>query len=264
MEHDASAVGIRLLLFTTDPPLAGRAVAAGIDGLVVDLERRGKERRQRNADTEINADTVEDLSRLASVPAALRVCRLNAWGPWSPGEVDGAIGHGATHLLLPMVRRTGEVEAALKAVNGRCPLGILVETRDACARAPELARLPLALVYVGLNDLAIDRGSASIFDAVADGTVERLREAFGRIPFGFGGLTVVDGGRPVPCALLLAEMARLACSFSFLRRSFKRDIVGRDMAGEIALVRARWASLRSRSPEQVASDHAALIRVLAG
>ncbi|MBP7828659.1 MAG: hypothetical protein KA248_01940 [Kiritimatiellae bacterium] len=96
---------------------------------------------------------------------------------------------------------------------------------------------------------SIAGGSASLFDAVVDGTVERLRGIFGPLPFGFGSLTVRDGGNPVPCALLLVEMARLACSFRFLRRSFKRDIPGRDMAAEIGRIRARWKELRNRSAE---------------
>lgn len=253
---------LALLLFTTDRALAAEAAGAGVDGLIVDLERRGKERRQRGADTEVNSDTVEDLARLASVPARLHVCRLNAWGRRGPGEIEAAIEHGAGHLLLPMVRAPREVEAALRIIRGRCPLGILVETPEACGCASDLARMPLALVYVGLNDLAIARGSPSIFDAVADGTVARLREQFASAPFGFGGMTVVDGGRPIPSRLLLSEMARIECAFTFLRRSFKSDMHGRDMPAEISRLRAAWSAMLDRSPSEVETDRAALMAAI--
>ena len=98
----------------------------------------------------------------------------------------------------------------IEAVGGRCGVGVLVETVAAVEAVEELALLPLSRVYVGLNDLSIDRGTASLFDAIADGTVERVVSAFD-VPFGFGGLTEPELGDPVPCRLLIAEMARLRC-----------------------------------------------------
>ena len=56
--------GFELLLFTRDVDLAARAVAAGVDGIVIDWERAGKRARQLAADTEINLDTVDDLRRM--------------------------------------------------------------------------------------------------------------------------------------------------------------------------------------------------------
>jgi hypothetical protein len=101
-----------------------------------------------------------------------------------------------------------------------------VETIEAVQLAEELGRLPVTRVYVGLNDLAIARGSRHIFTAIADGTIDRLRPHFSA-PFGFGGLTIVGAGFPVPCRVLMAEMARLQCTFTFLRRSFIADIANR-------------------------------------
>lgn len=262
MDVHATHRPIQLLLFTANPELAAESAAAGVHGVVVDLEQRDKASRQQGADTEINADTLEDLARLASVPVAVHLCRINAWGPWSPGEIDDALRHGASHLLLPMVRHPSEVTAALEAIRGRCPLGILVETQEACDAARELARLPLAMVYVGLNDLAIARKAPFIFDAVADGTVAHLHDTFAGTPFGFGGLTVVDGGHPVACRLLIAEMARLDCAFAFLRRSFKRDIRGRDLRAETGRIQSRWSELKKRSPAQVAADHEELLAAI--
>ena len=154
-----------------------------------------------------------------------------------------------------MVRRREEVESVLDRVRGRCRVGILVETVEAVSHAGELCALPLSRVYVGLNDLAIDRGSASIFDAVADGTVDEVRRAC-PLPFGFGGLTLPDAGSPVPCRLLIAEMTRVGAGFSFLRRSFHRDIAGRDVAAEVPRLLAAIDAARQRPPDAVARDRA--------
>lgn len=162
-----------------------------------------------------------------------------------------------------MVRTTTEVERVLDWVAGRAGVGILVETCAAVAIAEQLARLPLSRVYVGLNDLAIDRGQKNIFAALADGTVEHLRKVF-QVPFGFGGLTLPHRGYPVPCRLLIAEMARLGTNFSFLRRSFKRDVGEGDLAAAVAHIRSALEQARRRWPEEIAEDHRALLLAIAG
>ena len=258
------APSIDLQLFTTDLACARQAVLAGITAFVVDWEWRDKEGRQNGFDTEINRDTPEDVARMSEVSGTRRICRVNRFGPWTPEEVEVAIECGATQLLLPMVETAAEVEAYLRLVRGRVRAGILVETQAAFEGARDLAGLGVDAVYIGLNDLAISRGTPCIFTALVDGTVERLREAFLDTPFGFGGLTVVDRGHPVPCMRLLEEMARLRASFTFLRRSFRRDIMDRDLAFEVGRLQERWHVLLRRDPNQEARDHARLVEAVDG
>jgi hypothetical protein len=261
--RDRPADSFELLLFSVDPPFIAEAVAGGIDGILVDWERRGKRERQAGADTQVSSDTPEDLDRVRSATASQVILRLNPPGPQTAAEIERAIASGADELLLPMVRSAGEVESALGLVGGRCGLGILVETPEAVIAAGELARLPLSRAYVGLNDLAIARRHRNIFCSVTDGSVERLRCAFADIPFGFGGLTLPDRGRPVPCRLLIAEMARLSCDFAFLRRSYKRDVPrGRQAAGLGRMRRALYAA-RWRSPEMVQDEQRIFERAVA-
>ncbi len=236
---------IDLWLFTTDLSLARPCVAAGVQGLVVDWEWMGKEDRQQGADTEINRDTPADLARLSAL-IAKRICRINPFGLWTRQEVRCALACGATHLMLPMVRSVREVEHFLDFAEGRARCGILVETVEACREAPRLAELPLDFVYLGLNDLAISRGEPNIFAPFVDGLAVHLRQVFARISFGVGGLTVVDGGRPIPCLRLMRELARLRCDFTFLRRSFRRDIVGRDVQREIGRIQHSWRQFTAR------------------
>jgi hypothetical protein len=250
-----------LLLFSVDTALVRAAVKAGVSGIIVDWERAGKRARQAHANTEINVHTVEDLRAVRQATDGPVICRINAWHGGTAGEIDAAIGAGADELLLPMVRDRAEVEAALERVGGRRPLGILIETTDAVAHARELCSLPLARVYVGLNDLAIDRRAENIFEAVADGTVERVRGACG-LPFGFGGLTLPECGAPIPCRLLIGEMARLSSRFSFLRRSFLRDIQGKSIEAEVPRLLEAIAAAGRRSDADVRRDQESLVAAI--
>ena len=259
-----SAGEIQYLLFCVDAELGRAAIDAGIDALIVDWECREKETRQQGADTEINRAGPEDLAAMAALDPPRLCCRVNG-PPWGlEGEVAQALAAGATDVFLPMVRTPGQVERFLRQLDGRARAGILVETEEGCEVAAELARFPLDWVYVGLNDLAISRGSRSLFEAVVDGTVARLREVFVETPFGFGGATLVGRGEPIPGRLLTGEMARLGCDFTFLRRSFLRDVAGRDMAAAVRRMRAAWRELGGRAPGQVEADRDAFAACVRG
>ena len=78
--HGGQAPDLELFLFTRDVGLATRAVAAGVDGIVIDWERRGKHVRQHGADTEVNEDTVEDLRHIRAAVHAPVLCRLGIPG----------------------------------------------------------------------------------------------------------------------------------------------------------------------------------------
>lgn len=246
-----------LFLFSTSPPAVCEAVAAGVSGVVIDWEQNGKAHRQRDADTEINTQTVEDLKAVRAATTARVLCRINPIGATSGREIDDAVAAGADEILLPMVRTVEEVRLALDLARDRCGVGILVETVAAVDRAEALAGLPLSRVYVGLNDLTIDRGGRCIFSAVLDGTVERIREKFA-VPFGFAGMTMVHRGFPLPCRLLIAEMARLGCDFTFLRRSFHRDIQGHVPGREVPNMLWAVAAATRRSQDDIERDRCEL------
>ena len=156
-----------------------------------------------------------------------------------------------------------EAEHFLQRIDGRVRPAILVETDEAVRISSDLAGLSFDSVYVGLNDLAISRGRKVIFESLLDGTVESLREVFEAVPsFGFGGVTIVGCGVPVPSRLLVAEMHRLECNFSFLRRSYYRDIVGKDVAEELHRLHAFWSGLDSLAPASRAQQKQELDRLI--
>jgi hypothetical protein len=248
----------QLLLFSTDPQIVKEAESGGVDGIIVDWETAGKKDRQTGYDTQINEATLDDLINIRKIANGRVICRINGINPTTKSEVDQAIGSGVDEILLPMVRSKDEVERCLELINNRCMLGILVETLAATEISDELNKLPLSRVYFGLNDLAIDRKLTNIFTSVEDGLVEKVRRFF-TLPFGFGGLTLPDRGNPIPCKYLMGEMTRLNCSFSFLRRSFLRDVHGKDIREQIPIIRSTIQEMAVRSFEQVLKDQAVLL-----
>jgi hypothetical protein len=254
---------VDLFLFTVDPRWGADVVAAGAAGIVVDWERRGKARRQLGEGTQINNDTPDDLSRMRAATPARLLCRINGYGPWTGGEVDEAIARGADEILLPMVRTSDEVDRTLDLVAGRCGLGILIETQDSVVAAAALARRPLSRIYVGLNDLRIDRRSDQLFHPLVDGTVDALRAEVA-VPFGVGGLTLPGGGFPVSSDLLAAELVRAGAEFTFLRRSFTADMAGRDPFVEVPRLLDSLARLRRAHPEAAAERRGRFVAAVTG
>ncbi len=249
---------IDLFLFENDAPRATRSLTHGIRHFLADWEISDKAERQKDFDTEIAPVTVDDLRALAAVKGAATWCRINRHGPYTARDIDEAVAAGADGIFLPMVTAPAEVEDFLRQVNGRCATGILVETLEACAMARDLAKFPLERVYFGLNDFAISRGGGSIFRAVLDGSVERMREVFSGQTFGFGGMTAVEAGDPLSARMLLQEMARLRCQYTFLRRSFRRDTRERDPGEVVAGIQAAWLRCRQRDAGAIRRDRQAL------
>jgi len=253
---------IELVVVEHDTTRVRALAASGARTFLVDWEYRHKDARQQGFDTEIRPGTPADLSAVTAVPDVSAWCRINALHPGTLAEVDSAIAGGAAGIFLPMVVAPSEVERLLELVNDRASVGILVETVAALAAIRELATLPLDRVYFGLNDFAISRGGGSIFRALIDGSVEQAREAFAGTAFGVAGLTAPDGGCPIPCRRLIQEMARLDCTFSFLRRSFFRDLATRRADAMIAGIHDAWRESIARDAATVAGDHAALCEIV--
>lgn len=261
---------IDLHLFFNGPESLAVAVAGGVDAVVVDCEERGKQERQHGYDTEINLWRPRDCEQVRAAAPELRVvCRLDSFRTIGTGVLDQAreaVSAGAHEVILPMVDAIDEVDAILEAVAGRADVGVMIETEKAIASVGQFDTLPLRRVFVGLNDLMIERRSRHLFEGVLDGTVERLRPRFRSLAFGFGGMTLPDRGHPVPSRLMIAELARMHCDFTFLRRSFYRDVAasGLDPAEAVARMRGAWATACARSPAAVAAERGELWAILEG
>lgn len=248
-----------LLLFASNPVLAGRAAELGVDGVVLDLEVRGKHDRQADRDTQIAVGTPADVPAIRAATPLQLVVRINGVGPDTAREVEEVLKGGADEVLVPMVRTTDEIDEVLGAVRGRAHVSCMVETVAALSVAGDFAARPVHRFYVGLNDLAIDRGTDSIFDPLVDGSLESLVGALAGRPFGVAGLTDPALGSPLPCQLILDELVRLGASFTFLRRSFLADAQERDPTEMVAAIRAAVRDSAVRDAATRGEDHAALV-----
>jgi hypothetical protein len=251
-----------LIVFTADPDRAAAVLAAGADAVIVDWESKNKEERQSGADTEINHFGPGDLLAVRRSSKGHLICRVNGTHAGSRDEIESAIANGADEIFLPMVRRVAEVEDFIAWTRGRVQASILIETVDAVHLAPELGRLPLARVYVGLNDLAIDIGNGNLFTAVAEGWIDRIRPHI-ETRFGFGGLTLPDRGSPIPCSLLMSELVRLRCDFTFLRRSFWRDAPEFALGAAIAAIRGGLDETAALSARELEANREFFCRLVA-
>lgn len=258
-ESPVSVDPLELLLFTTDVGFAQKAERAGIDGFLVDWETRGKTERQFGRDMEINADTVDDLARLSKAVSLPVTVRINGLGSDSADEVDLAIANGAQRLMLPMATSAADVAHFLDLVAGRAGSIIQIETQALVDAVDELTALPWDSAYIGLHDLMLSRGAASMWEAVLDGTVEHIFRTLRQRNVGFAGATVIGGGHPIRFTHILQELARLGAGLTFMRRSFRREIQDRDIRAEVTAIRSAWAAAHVRGPDAVASDRAALV-----
>jgi hypothetical protein len=238
--------------------------------LVIDWERRGKHHRQRIAlsllgsATSISTDDELTLERTRRMWSGPIVCRTNSIDHGGADDIRAAADLGADRVLVPMVRDAAHIESVLE-VGRRCGVGVgvMIETVEAVESASSIASLAVDFAYVGLMDLAIARRTRSIFEPMRDGTLESLASALDGISFGVGGLTRPGGGRPIPTALLAAEIVRVGASFSFMRRSFHADLAGDPPGAVIVEIRREPDRLRLRSGDEIGRDRRLLLERLA-
>jgi hypothetical protein len=248
---------LELIQITNDPAFAQRCDALGGFRLFVDLERNGKAERQAGRNTFISSHQMEDVGRvkraLRRAPLMVRVNPLHAG---TAGEVDAVLAQGADLLMLPMFTGAQQLRDFSALVAGRAPIVPLLETAGALRTLDDWADTPgLHEIYVGLNDLHLSLGHRFMFQALADGTVERVaRTAQARgLRFGFGGIARLEEGL-LPGRDVLAEHLRLGSGAVILSRTFHRDDPDAVFEHEVEALRAVEARLAQRTPQRVQAD----------
>lgn len=260
---------VQLTLLTRDPRWARAADDAGVARIGVDIERRGKRRRQPERDARISDHRLEDLKAIAAVTQrAALFARLNPPHARTRFEVDRAIGCGARSLMLPWFSRPHEAESFVRAVDGRAEVCLLVETSAALARLGEISSVPgVDEVMLGLNDLHRELRLDSPFELL---TSDLLRAAAATVHargrrFGFGAVARPGSRRlPVPPELLLALFVELDVGSTWIARSFFTPALTVPRLGpELARVRARLELFR-RDRRRRTAALARLRRVVEG
>lgn len=211
------------MYLTNNPKIAAMAESCGVDRVFLDLELRGKEARQGHLDTVISHNDIGDVRKLRAVlQKAELLVRVNSVYDGSAEEIDCVIRDGADIVMLPYFKTVAEVETFIRLVGGRAKTCLLCETPEAAENIDEILSVPgIDEVHVGINDLHLGYHRHFMFEMVADGTVDRLCEAFRRhgVSYGFGGVARVGEGM-LPAENVLGEHYRLGSQMVILSRAF--------------------------------------------
>lgn len=245
---------MKYFFFTANQLLAKKALECGVDYVIIDWERRGKDKRQLNKGFEINEDSEEDAKRIANEVGVPICIRINALSEETEEEVRRALDCGAEVVMLPMSQSVDQVQCFLDILGGRAKSLIQIETKHLLEEVVALKNLDWDFTHVGLNDLMLSRNKSNIWESVYDGTVSEICKKLQGRAYGFGGLTTVDGGFPIPAKWIIKKMVADGCSVGILRRSFKSDIIGRDMCDEIAKLRDFIESNKNRNSDEERKD----------
>jgi len=218
--------GLLLWLISGDCALARIAPAVGIDRILVDLERLGKAERQKGRQLFLSDYSWNDVASLRpALPAGALFVRLDPLHANSREQVEQAIEFGADGLMLPYFHDADTVFRFVDLVAGRAVVTPLVETVGAVRTLPDLlASGAIGEFHVGLNDLALDMGLASLQQLWGHAVLDQIGAiaAAAQMPFGLGGVTDPrNDGLPVDPAFVIAEQRRLNSTRALLGRSFK-------------------------------------------
>lgn len=217
-----------LTLITNQAVLAKEADRCGIERILIDLERKGKEKRQEGKGLFLSDHTMENIPEIKSVLTNARLMvRINKLNHKSKEEIDAVIEAGADLIMLPYFHQLEEVTTFLDYVNSRIATSLLVETGAAIKIIKDLVALEADEIHIGLNDLKISMNFKSIFEPLHNGTIAQLCRVIkdsGKL-YGFGGIGGLSrSDLPISPERILAEQIRLGCSIGWLGRTF-RDII---------------------------------------
>lgn len=211
------------MYITKSPETARIAEEAGVDRIFVDLEKRGKEMRQKGMNTVKSDHTVADVRAVRRVlTRASLLVRVNPIYEDSETEIRSVIDAGADIVMLPFFKTKDETDRFLACCGGRVKTMLLVETPEAAEHLDAiLSGGGVDLVHVGINDLHLCLKKKFMFELLTDGTVESICRVCGAhgVPYGFGGVARLGGGL-LPAEYVLAEHYRLGSSAVILSRSF--------------------------------------------
>jgi hypothetical protein len=202
------------------------AQEVGIDRIMIDLEIKGKKKRQKNLDSVISNHSYNDIKNLRRlIKTSELMVRINPLNKYSQSEIKKVIDLGADRIMLPMFRSKNEVKQIINFINGQVPLTLLLETSTAVLRLSNILELKgIDDVHIGLNDLHIDFKLQNMFEifntGLLDFAVKKLHKA--KVPFGIGGISRIGDGE-IPSNLILSEHKRLGSSRVIISRSFFKN-----------------------------------------
>lgn len=214
---------LELMYITNNPVIAQIVDEAGVERVWIDLEKLGKEERQKNRDSVKSEHKLSDIRKIKPLlkKAKLQV-RINPIHVDSKKEIIAAINNGADIIMLPYYKTVNEVEIFVKLVAGKAKTVLLLETKEANECLDKTLLIPgIDEIHIGLNDLHLSYGLTFMFELLVDGTVEAICKKIQNAgkPYGFGGISKLGGGM-IPAEKIISEHYRLGSTRAILSRSF--------------------------------------------
>lgn len=215
-------MALNLFYITNSPEIALIAEKYGVNRIWVDLEKIGKDDRQRGLNTVKSNHKISDITKIKKVLTSSELMvRIDAWNKDSKKQIDKIIKAGADIIMLPMWKSVEEVKCFLDAVNKRTKTSLLLETKEAVECLDDVLKLDFDEIHIGLNDLHLSYNETFMFEPLANGMVEALCKKFKKkgVPYGFGGIAALGFGL-LPSEKIIMEHYRLGSTRSILSRSF--------------------------------------------
>lgn len=216
-------MSLKFMYITNNIKVATIAEHAGVDRIWIDLERLGKEERQKNMNTVKSKHSFEDISSIRNViKKSELIVRIDPLNVNTKSDVEEAIKRGADLLMLPMFRTAPEVKCFLNYVKKRVKTVLLLETKEAVENLDSILSLEgIDEIHIGLNDLSISYNLDFMFELLSNGVVEYICNKIKDkgIPYGFGGIARIGEGL-LPAEKLITEHYRLGSTRAILSRSF--------------------------------------------
>ena len=215
-------MGLELMYITNDVNIAAIVDRCGVDRVFVDLEKLGKDERQKGNTVKSN-HSISDVAKVKPfVKNSKLLVRINPMNPSSREEIEQVINNGADIIMLPYYKTPQEVIAFLDMVAGRTKNILLLETKEAHECLEEVLKIEgVDEFHIGLNDLHLSYHKRFMFELFIDGTVKDIvhKIAAKGLPFGIGGIAKIGEGL-LPAEHVITEHYRLGSTAAILSRSF--------------------------------------------
>lgn len=214
---------LNLMYITNNPAVALIAEKNGVERVWVDLEKLGKEERQKGINSVKSNHSINDVAVLSNILTTSELMvRINPWNETSEREIEQVIDFGADRIMLPMWKSKEETDCFLNLVRGRVKTTLLLETKEAVECLDDVLRNQyIDEIHIGLNDLHLSFGLTFMFELLTNGVVEELCKKLKEkgIPYGFGGIAKLGAGM-IPAEKIIMEHYRLGSTRAILSRSF--------------------------------------------
>jgi hypothetical protein len=158
---------MNLILISNVPHEISLAQTAGIQTVLIDLERETKIERQQGKGLFISDHTMDDLRLIRnSFPDLTILTRINSLHKNSDLEVENVLAAGTVAIKIPFIQKLNELRQFDSYINNRCTLIPLFETIWSVTNIEKcLDTIETDTCHFGLNDLALEQGWSSIFTA---------------------------------------------------------------------------------------------------